>query len=535
MSIQVLPNAVVALMAAGEVIHRPSDVLKELIENALDAHADSISIELMQGGIEKIKVTDNGKGIEQKQIKKAIEPHATSKLCEIEDLQKMQTYGFRGEALFSIAHVCNFTLSSRTADSDLGQQICLMNPDRELKTSSKAMPVGTIVQANQLFAPYPVRRRFLKSPRLEFQRSLKPIIALALMHYETEFTLRHNLKSELTLKRASSQKQRLEQVFKMTSGSWKCFEKSFDKGKVTLWYSPKGTKGLEQWWFFNKRLVIDNSFKKLASHYFPVGKLIFDVSIDSESIDPNLHPQKLIVGLSFYEGFVATLQEFLEEHFHNLASGQEHLHQPSHGQTEILPTEQVNNAGEREFSKDLSKQRASSSLTDTFDSPQQFDSCRKANSQLNQFEKHTIIRQKDKSVEPDSIDYLWVDDHRALVRLAKEIKLVNMTDFISHWLKISQDAKPLLIPFPVTNPSFRQILLEHHCQLRGELLTHMSPYIDCVALERLLCGAQEKDNHFIAWGKIVKASFWQQWHEELFLTFIKNHTVSATTLNIEPI
>lgn len=160
-TIQQLPEDVIVKIAAGEVIERPVSIIKELIDNAIDANATEINIELTDGGNSFLRVTDNGKGIPKEELLIAIKPHTTSKIHSIEDLEKIQTLGFRGEALASIDHVATLTLESREAISPFGWKT-------EGQTIEKVgMSTGTRVVVTQLFDKIPARKKFLKSANSE--------------------------------------------------------------------------------------------------------------------------------------------------------------------------------------------------------------------------------------------------------------------------------------------------------------------------------------------------------------------------------
>ena len=161
MVIQVLPDDVVAQIAAGEVVERPASVVKELVENALDAGALSIHVEVVQGGRRLIRISDNGCGISPSEVELAFSRHATSKLRSAEDLVQIQTLGFRGEALSSIASVSRTLLVTRQQDEALGTRIQLEGGVVQQRLSVGA-PVGTVISVENLFFNTPARLKFLK-------------------------------------------------------------------------------------------------------------------------------------------------------------------------------------------------------------------------------------------------------------------------------------------------------------------------------------------------------------------------------------
>ena len=163
--INVLDSSVYNYIAAGEVVERPASVVKELVENSIDAGASYIEIEVENGGINKIRVTDNGCGIEKEYIKTAFLPHATSKIKEVSDLDSILTLGFRGEALASIAAVAKVSMTSKTKQEDVGNTIYI-EAGKILKEHEVGSKNGTTTIVSDLFFCVPARQKFLKKPKM---------------------------------------------------------------------------------------------------------------------------------------------------------------------------------------------------------------------------------------------------------------------------------------------------------------------------------------------------------------------------------
>ena len=211
MDIRILPGNIANLIAAGEVVQRPASVVKELVENAVDAHATQITVSVTDAGRTLIQVTDNGCGMSPDDAVVCFERHATSKISSAEDLGSILTYGFRGEALASIAAVAEVTLRTRTADAPTGCQV-VFDDSRHVSTEEIACPCGTTFAVRNLFYNVPARRKFLKSDNVELKHIIEEFTRVALIHPETGFTLTHNGKDIFVLRPAKSEKFRIRDL-----------------------------------------------------------------------------------------------------------------------------------------------------------------------------------------------------------------------------------------------------------------------------------------------------------------------------------
>ncbi len=208
MELRILPGNIANMIAAGEVVQRPASVVKELVENAVDAGAEKISVVVKDSGRTLIQVIDNGKGMTPDDAVLCFERHATSKVATAEDLENIATFGFRGEALASIAAVAEVTLKTRTEGSETGCQVEFAASAHN-STTEAATPKGTNIAVRNLFYNVPARRKFLKSDNVEFRHIVEEFTKVALTRPEIGFTLSHNGKDIFVLKPAKSLKFRI--------------------------------------------------------------------------------------------------------------------------------------------------------------------------------------------------------------------------------------------------------------------------------------------------------------------------------------
>jgi DNA mismatch repair protein MutL len=194
-------------IAAGEVVERPSSVVKELLENSLDAGCTRIEVDIEQGGIKVIRVRDDGSGIDEEDMPLALSRHATSKILELDDLESVATLGFRGEALASMASVSRLTLTSNTSDAGPGWQAQVEGQDMATRLMPAAHQRGTTVEVRDLFFNTPARRKFLRTEKTEFQRIDDMIKKMALSRFDVAFHWRHNQKTVQQLREATSQSE----------------------------------------------------------------------------------------------------------------------------------------------------------------------------------------------------------------------------------------------------------------------------------------------------------------------------------------
>jgi DNA mismatch repair protein MutL len=314
MRIHSLPTQLVNQIAAGEVVERPSSVVKELVENCFDAGATQVTIDIEQGGARLIKIRDNGCGIVKEDLPLALSRHATSKIASLKDLEQVVSMGFRGEALPSISSVSRLTLISRISGADCAWKVNADGTEQDFDPQPDPHPQGTTVDVRDLFYNTPARRKFLKTEKTEFAHIETLIKRMALSRFDMGFILTHNQKEILNLKPTTTDSEQ-EQRIAGICGS------AFIENSVRIDFAASGLQltgwvGLPtfsrsqqdmQFFYVNGRLVRD----KLVSHAVkqayqdvlfhgrhPV--FVLYLTLDPSLVDVNAHPAKLEV--RFREG-----------------------------------------------------------------------------------------------------------------------------------------------------------------------------------------------------------------------------------------
>ena len=300
-----LPQELINQIAAGEVIERPASVVKELVENSLDAGASRIEVEIEEGGARLIRVRDNGGGIAGAELALAIAPHATSKIATLEDLERVRTLGFRGEALPSIASVSRFALTSRTPDQD-GAWRLEVEAGRTTPSKPSPHPPGTTIEVRDLFHNVPARRKFLRAERTEFSHIDELVKAVALARPHAEFRLSHNAKPVRLLRPAHDETSLNLRVGEILG-------EEFPRQSLRIDYTGAGMRlsgwiGLptvsrsqadQQYFYVNGRLVRDRvvthavrqAYADVLFHGRHPAYVLF-LELEPQLVDVNVHPAK---------------------------------------------------------------------------------------------------------------------------------------------------------------------------------------------------------------------------------------------------
>jgi DNA mismatch repair protein MutL len=300
--IEVLPESISQIIAAGEVIERPASVVKELMENAIDAGSTEVIVELKAGGLQLVHVVDNGEGMDREDVPLALQRFATSKIKKVEDLYAIHTLGFRGEALPSIAQVSKMTLKTRTSHSLSGTKVICEGG--EIKSISEiGCPIGTEVDVKNIFYNIPVKRKFLKSIRSELRYAVNHFLRLSLSQPSISFKFIHDDRTLHEYLKSESPLVRIEAIFgKEIYPHLQPI--GFEDGEIWISgfaslpsFSKKNSEGI--YFYVNQRFVKDRMIYKaildayrhiLPRNQFPI--IILFINIPPSTVDVNVHPTK---------------------------------------------------------------------------------------------------------------------------------------------------------------------------------------------------------------------------------------------------
>ena len=305
-SIQILPDQLINQIAAGEVVERPAAVVKELVENALDAGAGHLEIDIEQGGLGLIRVRDDGRGIPREQLPLALTRHATSKIASLDDLERVASFGFRGEALPSILSVSRFAMTSRTEPEAHGWRIAGAGALEAGAPQAAGHPVGTTVEAGDLFFNTPARRKFMRAESTEFRHVDQLVRRLALSRFELRLALRHNGRRVLELEPALDDAARAARLARVCGEEFAANAVALDESRLGLrlwgWVAlPSFARAQPdlQFLYINGRMVRDkllgHALRRayadvLHSTRYPAFVLFLE--LDPALVDVNVHPAK---------------------------------------------------------------------------------------------------------------------------------------------------------------------------------------------------------------------------------------------------
>lgn len=293
-------------IAAGEVVERPSSVIKELLENSLDAGSTRLDIDVEDGGIKLIRVRDNGSGIDKDDLSLALSRHATSKIYELDDLEAVATLGFRGEALASISSVARLALISSTQENDSGWQVVAEGRDMETQLSPAPHPRGTTVEVRDLFFNTPARRKFLRTEKTEYTHLEDVVKRLALSRFDVAFNLRHNGRAIYSWRAGDTQLERERRVAQICGPAFmeNAVHIDIERGNYRLWgwvAQPAFSRSQAdlQNFYVNGRAIRDKlvghavrqAFQDVLHHGRHPAFVLY-LELDAATVDVNVHPTK---------------------------------------------------------------------------------------------------------------------------------------------------------------------------------------------------------------------------------------------------
>lgn len=375
MPIQVLPPQLANQIAAGEVVERPASVVKELVENSLDAGATRIDIDIERGGAKLIRIRDNGCGIKKDELALALARHATSKIATLDDLEAIISLGFRGEALASISSVARLTLTSRTAEQQEAWQAYAEGRDQEVTVKPAAHPVGTTLEVLDLFYNTPARRKFMRTEKTEFGHIDEIVRRIALARFDVTINLSHNGKAVRQYRAVPEGGQRERRLGAICGMPFleHALAIEWQHGDLTLrgWVADplhtNPTLAEIQYCYVNGRMMRDRLINhairqacedKLGADQQPA--FVLYLEIDPHQVDVNVHPakhevrfhQSRLVHDFIYQGVLSVLQQQLnaplaEEHEaepvrptvpeNRVAAGGNHFAQPAAAREPAAP------------------------------------------------------------------------------------------------------------------------------------------------------------------------------------------------------
>lgn len=339
--IQLLNPRLANQIAAGEVVERPASVVKELLENSLDAGATRVDLDVEAGGVKLIRIRDNGGGIDRDDLPLAMSRHATSKIRELEDLEKVISLGFRGEALASISSVARLTLTSATDTSNSGWQVSCEGREMQASLKPAPHPCGTTVEMRDLFFNTPARRKFLRTEKTEFNHLEEVVKRLALSRYDVAFHLRHNNRVVHSLPPAANQLEQERRLSRVCGPAFleNALHIETEAAGLKLWgwvALPTFSRSQAdmQHFFVNGRMIRDKliahairqAYRDVLFHGRHPAFVLY-LELDPSIVDVNVHPTKHEV--RFRDG--RTVHDFIFRSLHRLLA-------------EVRPDDQLNNA-----------------------------------------------------------------------------------------------------------------------------------------------------------------------------------------------
>lgn len=359
MTIQILPPRLANQIAAGEVVERPASVVKELVENSLDAQATAIEIDITQGGHKGIVIRDNGKGIPKQELILALSRHATSKISSLDDLERITSMGFRGEALASISSVSRLTLTSKPEAQSEAWQAKAEGRDMDVTVTPAAHPKGTTIAVMDLFFNTPARRKFLRSEKTELMHIEEVFRRIAISRFDVAFTLKHNGKVIKKYPAAVNAEQQLKRIAKVCHKDFLTdaltmslsYQSLKISGYILPFEQPQPSKD-SQYVYVNGRVMRDRVINHAVRQGFDMAEChnamfayVFYLELPPEDVDINVHPAKHEVrfhqGRLIHDFIQRAIRDTLLEMSQGAVKVDNQMHEPSPTHDYIAPLTSV--------------------------------------------------------------------------------------------------------------------------------------------------------------------------------------------------
>lgn len=511
MPIQILPARLANQIAAGEVVERPASVVKELIENSLDAGATQIDIEIEKGGHKRICIRDNGSGIEKQQLVLALSRHATSKISCLDDLEQIISLGFRGEALASVSSVARLTLTSKTPEQPEAWQAHAEGRDMEVELNPAAHPTGTSVDVLDLFFNTPARRKFLRTEKTEYNHIDELIKRISLSRFDVGFSVKHNGKILHKYPVANQSQSREKRMASICGKDFAAcaiqISSAYQNLQLQGWLAAPGGERVNndlQYFYVNGRMMrdklINHAIRQAFEGLIPAERYpayVLYLTIDADQVDVNVHPakhevrfhQSRLVHDFIYRAITDVLEQAMVPDQQANVVRELPTAQPNHDYIKPL---QSQNAPEHELgivstaaTQDSSQQIAQSATRGASHSPA-YRGEPAVNRDAAKNYQQLMTSKNLHSIESQA-QWMQVDESHLLLKHQYEFYLVLIKDLyferiLSTFQKNVPVAQPLLMPVSV---SADKKLASAGKQLQSPLLT-LNVDIDCISKKIVL-------------------------------------------------
>lgn len=498
MPIQILPARLANQIAAGEVVERPASVVKELIENSLDAGATHIDVEIEKGGHKRICIRDNGSGIEKQQLVLALSRHATSKITCLDDLEQILSLGFRGEALASVSSVSRLTLTSKTAEQPSAWEAHAEGRDMEVELHPTAHPTGTSVDVLDLFFNTPARRKFLRTEKTEYNHIDELIKRISLSRFDVGFSVKHNGKILHKYPIANQPQSREKRMASICGKDFATcaiqISSAYQNLQIQGWLAAPGGERVNndlQYFYVNGRMMrdklINHAIRQAFEGLIPAERYpayVLYLTIDADQVDVNVHPakhevrfhQSRLVHDFIYRAITDALEQAMTDDNQAPAIRELPAAQPNHNYITPLQAEE---AAVQQYSAAAIQQNARPAARSTSHSAV-YRGDPAVNRDAAKNYQQLMTTQTPNSMESQT-QWMQIDHSQLLLKHQNDFYLVFVTDLyfeklLSTFVENVPVAQPLLMPVSLAAD---KALAHKGKQLQSPLM-ELNVDIDCV-------------------------------------------------------